>query len=411
MIDSSSNFVRSWATSINEWGQVAGKVVTESSGWAFFYDDESGGFDILMPQGYARTSTGALNNRGDIVGYSNVTDLPDQASVWQRNVDGTGTFTDLGSMFNLYSSFAWGINDLGQVVGSARPNADQVFACLWERNDNGEWTFMVLGGDGSSASAVNNLGQIVGYGSIDGTVLHPCIWERLNGQWTTRDLGLPPSVSRVYPSAINNSAQVVGYAYLASSGRMVGFMYKDGVLCDINSFLPTGSGWWLSWAKDINDQGQIVGRGYNPAGIEHGFLMDTRAVTYSYTSTGSAVAIKDNAAASKAMTLTDNATITDLNVKVKLTHTRYADLKFELTGPDNVTRLLCNAGAVTGSGTKTLVFDDAGAVGTIKANSLSHYDAGSTNTAGKWTLMITDTVKNLKTGSFTSFTLDVVPRL
>ena len=117
----------------------------------------------------------------------------------------------------------------------------------------------------------------------------------------------------------------------------------------------------------INDQGQIVGTGYNPAGFQHAFLMDTRAVTYSYTSTGSAVAIKDKSSASKAMTLTDNATITDLNVSVKLSHTRYADLKFELIGPDNVTRLLCNAGAVTGSGTKTLVFDDDGAAGTHPA--------------------------------------------
>ena len=76
--------------------------------------------------------------------------------------------------------------------------------------------------------------------------------------------------------------------------------------------------------------------GYNPAGILHGFLMDTRAATYSYTSTGSAVSIKDKATASKAMTLTDNATITDLNVKVTLYHTRYADLQFDLVGPDNV---------------------------------------------------------------------------
>ena len=104
--------------------------------------------------------------------------------------------------------------------------------------------------------------------------------------------------------------------------------------------------------------------GRNPAGVTHAIFMDTKQATYSYTSTGSAVAIKDNASASKAMTLTDNVTITDLNVKVTLYHTRYADLKFELIGPDNVTRLLCNAGAVTGSGTKTLVFDDEGAAGT-----------------------------------------------
>lgn len=40
---------------------------------------------------------------------------------------------------------------------------------------------------------------------------------------------------------------------------------------------------------------------------------------------------------------------------------------------------------------------------------LSYYDGMST--LGKWTLRITDTVKNSKTGSFTSWTLSVVPAL
>ena len=89
---------------------------------------------------------------------------------------------------------------------------------------------------------------------------------------------------------------------------------------------------------------------------------------------------------------------------------RYADLKFELAGPNNVTRLLCNAGAETGSGTKTLVFDDDRSAGSIvPVVLLSYYDG--TSTVGKWTLKITDTVKNRKTGSLTSFTLGVMPAL
>ena len=65
---------------------------------------------------------------------------------------------------------------------------------------------------------------------------------------------------------------------------------------------------------------------------------------------------------------------------------------------------------MTGSGTKTLVFDDDGSAGSIvPAVPLSYYDG--TSTLGKWTLKITDTVRNFKTGSFTSFTLDVVPSL
>ena len=254
---------------------------------------------------------------------------------------------------------------------------------------------------------INNSGQIVGYKSTDGDWCHACLLERDNGQWTTTDLHTSASFYHSEAWGINNSKQVVGYGLLATGGR-VGILCRDGAMENLNDYLPAGSGWSLTYARDINDQGQIVGSGYNPAGYDHAFLMDTRAVTYSYTSTGSAVSIKDKSTASKAMTLTDNATITDLNVQVTLCHTRYADLQFDLVGPNNVTRRLCNAGAVTGSGTKTLVFDDDGAVGAIvPVNPLSYYDG--TSTAGKWTLKITDTVKNLKTGSFTSFTLDVVP--
>ena len=136
--------------------------------------------------------------------------------------------------------------------------------------------------------------------------------------------------------------------------------------------------------------------------------MDTRAVTYSYTSTGSAVAIKDKSTASKSMTLTDNATITDLNVKVTLYHTRYADLKFELIGPDNVTRDALQRGRGHRLGHQDARVRRRRGRGTIRpVYALSNYDGKSTQ--GKWTLKITDTVKNLKTGSFTSFTLDVVP--
>jgi subtilisin-like proprotein convertase family protein len=45
----------------------------------------------------------------------------------------------------------------------------------------------------------------------------------------------------------------------------------------------------------------------------------------------------------------------------------------------------------------------------VSAVPLSYHDG--TSTKGQWTLKITDTVKNSKTGSFTSFTLDVVAAL
>jgi subtilisin-like proprotein convertase family protein len=191
----------------------------------------------------------------------------------------------------------------------------------------------------------------------------------------------------------------------------VAFVYSDGMMHNPNNYLPAAaSGWSLSNARDINDYGQIVGGGRNPAGVDGAYLMDTRAVTYSYTSTAKSVSIRDGSTASQSMTLSDNETITDLNVAVKLYHTRYQDLKIELVGPNNVTRVLCNAGALTGSGTKTIVFDDEGAAGTfVPVHPLSNYDG--TSTQGKWTVRVSDTVRNRKTGTFYSFTLDVMPEL
>ena len=61
----------------------------------------------------------------------------------------------------------------------------------------------------------------------------------------------------------------------SSQAVPVAFLYRDGVMNDLNSFLPIGSGWSLLYAKGINDQDEIVGQGYNPAGLPHAFFMDT----------------------------------------------------------------------------------------------------------------------------------------
>ena len=103
--------------------------------------------------------------------------------------------------------------------------------------------------------------------------------------------------------------------------------------------------------------------------------MDTQAVTYSYMSPVASLPIKDLKTTTKVMTLTDNETILDLNVKLELIHWRFSDLKIELIGPDNVKRVLCNAGKLSGMGVKTVVFDDDGSAGSIRpVNSLGYYD-------------------------------------
>jgi probable HAF family extracellular repeat protein len=60
--------------------------------------------------------------------------------------------------------------------------------------------------------------------------------------------------------SINDSGQVVG-SKLTGGEQMHAVFWEDGVLTDLNDLLPPGSGWELQEARDINDNGGIVGWG------------------------------------------------------------------------------------------------------------------------------------------------------
>jgi hypothetical protein len=69
-----------------------------------------------------------------------------------------------------------------------------------------------------------------------------------------------------YVTAINSHGHVVGVNGSAP------FLYtpEDGVV-DLNTLLPLGSGWVLSMAYDINDYGQIVGKGFNGGTVQRAY--------------------------------------------------------------------------------------------------------------------------------------------
>ena len=47
----------------------------------------------------------------------------------------------------------------------------------------------------------------------------------------------------------------------ASSGQQRAFLWRNGVMTDLNTLLPAASGWLLQVATSISDGGQIVGYG------------------------------------------------------------------------------------------------------------------------------------------------------
>lgn len=196
-------------------------------------------------------------------------------------------------------SYGNGINDFGSVAGNtwggscdcSRLGCNEFyFPVVW--NDQGHARFLA---DYGFAGAINNAEQIVGVTQSGAT-----LWQKDgtttplplagaintfgqviggNGLWTPRnpngtngtltDLG-------VWALGINTSGQVVGrstnnrHAVLWSPTSPNG---TNGTMRDLNTLIPAGSGWELREAYDINDKGQIVGTGINPAGQNHGFLL------------------------------------------------------------------------------------------------------------------------------------------
>jgi probable HAF family extracellular repeat protein len=295
---------RSEAYGLSVNGQVVGWSYPTGSTTerAFLYSD--GAMQDLGTLGGMRSEAYGVNAGGEVVGYSNPTGgYPDHAFLYSG-----GAIQDLGTLGGPHS-WAQGINDSGQVVGCAYSTVRQT-AFLYSQgimHDLG-----TLGGSYSYGLAVNASSQVTGYSATTTGETRAFLYN----EGIMQDLGTLGGDASV-GQGINASGQVVGYSYLAGStddyhaflysggimqdlgtlggsqskacgvnadGRVVGwarrasggmraFIYSDGTMVDLNTLLPADSDWTLTQATAINDAGQIVGSGNNPAGKIHAFLL------------------------------------------------------------------------------------------------------------------------------------------
>jgi probable HAF family extracellular repeat protein len=177
--------------------------------------------------------------------------------------------TDLGVLPGMSSSSSSSINDAGQVVGRSFDDiTGNTRAFLWT-SDAGMVDLGTLAGFSfAEAAAVNSPGQVVGEASNGSGPVHGFLWTRDTGM---TDLGTLAGVDSVHPHAINVAAAIVGDV---SNGPASGpaFIWVTGVMTDLNTLIPAGSGWVLQTATGINDNGQIVGTG-SIGGQTHAFLL------------------------------------------------------------------------------------------------------------------------------------------
>ena len=192
-----------------------------------------------------------INSSGQIVGYST------QGAFTISN--GTRTTLPGLSSANPISSAA-GINDNNQIVGASDNASGWSQAVMWS---NGTVTDLgTLGGPQSAAYAINNNGQVTGWAQTSSDATDLFLWS--NGTMT--DLGT--FGQDPVGEAINDHGVIVGQS---DNGAWI---WSGGVFQNLNNLIPPGSGFTLTDAPAINDNGQIVATGTsNTSGQTHAFLL------------------------------------------------------------------------------------------------------------------------------------------
>jgi probable HAF family extracellular repeat protein len=239
--------------------------------------------DLGTLNAMAESEANAVNSAGDVVGGSNreailaengtltdlgqgeATGINDSGQIVGYNLSGAflvsnGTTTELPNLSSANPiTSATGINDSGQAVGTSDNASGWSQAVMWS---NGTITDLgTLGGPQSSALAVNGNGQVTGWAQTASDALHVFLWS--NGTMT--DLGT--FGMDAVGNAINDHGVIVG------QNSSVAWIWSGGVFQDLNSLIPAGSGFTLTSATAINDNGQIVANGINAGGQTHAFLL------------------------------------------------------------------------------------------------------------------------------------------
>ncbi len=228
-----------------------------------------------------------MNDRGQVVGFGD-TDFYDpkcgtaktagfrfQPVFWGPN----GHIRQLAPLGDDTVAFAFGINNHGQVVGGSGlcgnatppPYPSSPHAVLWERNgttvDLGSF-----GGSSATASAINNRGDVAGTAATADGLPRPFLWtpeSRTMIELTPPD-AFPVAIAPCCKT-INDQREIVGFMLDSEFSNPRAFLWKDGVMVDLNDLVRRNSRWVLQSAAGINASGQIAGQGLINGEV-HAFL-------------------------------------------------------------------------------------------------------------------------------------------
>ena len=207
------NAIWSFASSINDWGEVAGYTIdNDFNFYAVPFRWYRGRASRLQIDPALSANALDINNFGQVVGYSSPGPYDPYDGPYGGYVAGRkGPVHFLESLPGSQSMYPEAINDRGQVIGTTGDRA-----VLWE----------------------------------DGTVL---------------DLGTLPGATSARATAINVFGTIVGYAITASGGDPIAMIWREGEMRDLNEMIVDddldASGVHFTFASDINNLGWIAATG------------------------------------------------------------------------------------------------------------------------------------------------------
>jgi probable HAF family extracellular repeat protein len=211
----------------------------------------------------------AINDHGHIVGAID----DDSSGFYDGILWANGSRTALGGLGGAHTRPS-DINNAGQVVGTSNTSVElgQPHAFLWQNGVMTDLGLLDAADEDSGANAINANGVIVGTaGRLDddtGVNYRAFVYE--NGSMRA----IPVPSHEAYGTDINDAGVVVGIMRTSGAASPYhGWIYVNGVVTNLNSLIPSGSGLHVAYANAINNNGEIAGVAFDAQGRAHGVLL------------------------------------------------------------------------------------------------------------------------------------------
>lgn len=309
---------RTFANDVSDTPAVAGAsanhIVNASAAHALMW--QAGTTTNLSSMGYSLAAAAAINANGVVVGYvgSHFT-FEYRAARWIAGASGL-----LSVPTGVSRSFANDVHANGAIVGNYTPSFSQPRPCNWSPAGSFAELPLPAGAVGGDAIMIRGDGVIVGTASMAAGAQHICSWT--NGVVT--DLS-PTTNDTLYAAALLANGDVAGSRYTTdftpvlvsgglvqtlptlaggrgacadanAAGWIVGYsttatqqqravVYIGGAIFDLNTLTTGASGWTLTNATAVSEQGRICGYGLLN-GETRAFLLTPQCALASYCTAG-----------------------------------------------------------------------------------------------------------------------------